>query len=82
VRADGDAAARTDDGAATQIRQRERGLPIAAIGRTKQREQGLILIDRQQLAIGERPAGRRKVSRKGHDFAEKRRVGVNHVITI
>jgi hypothetical protein len=79
LRPNHNAIARADDGAATQIRQRERDGPIAAVGRTQQREQGLILIDRQQLAIGERPAGRREVARKGHDFAEKRRVGVNHV---
>src|SRR5262249_41915578 len=77
LRADANAIAGTDDGAVAQIRQRERGGAVAAIGRTKEREQGLILIDRQQLPVGERPAGWREVSRKGHDFAEIRRVGVN-----
>ncbi|WBY06718.1 hypothetical protein PIB19_14380 [Sphingomonas sp. 7/4-4] len=37
--------------AATHIRKREIGLAIAAIGGAQQREQCLILIDRQQLAI-------------------------------
>src|SRR5262249_54656730 len=83
VRANGNAVARTDDGAVTQIRQRERDGPIAAVGRAKQREQGLILLDRQQLTVGERPARRRgEGSRKCHEFAEKRRGGVNLVTTI
>jgi hypothetical protein len=43
---------------ATQVWQRERRLAVASVGRADQREQGLVLGDRQQLAVAERPASR------------------------
>ncbi len=39
-----------------QVRQRECGLPIASVSCAKQREERLVLIDWQELAIALRPA--------------------------
>ena len=44
-----------DRRAAAQIGQREVGLPIAAEGGAEQREQRLVLVDRQKLAVAQRP---------------------------
>ena len=52
--------------------KREVGLPVAAEGRAEQREQRLVLVDRQQLAVRERPALRREVEAHDLEFAEER----------
>lgn len=54
-----------------QIGQRESGLAVAAIGGAKQREQRLILDDRQELTVAQRPAPRREVAAKHADLAKK-----------
>jgi hypothetical protein len=78
LRADIDAAwLRAEDGAAAQIRQREGRSSVAAVGRAEQCEERLVLGDRQQLALAQRPARRCEVSGEGHDLAEKRYVGVD-----
>ena len=59
------AAADVDRRAAAEIGQREVCLPVASEGRAKQREQRLVLVDRQQLAVTGRPTLRRKA--EGHD---------------
>ena len=48
-----------------QIRQREVHPPVAAVGRAKQGEERLVLVDGQQLPIAQRPAFRGEV--EGHD---------------
>jgi len=71
LRANGNAIARTDDGAVTQIQQRERGDPIAAVGRPKQREQGFILIDLQQSPVCRQVVGGHIISGERHDLADQ-----------
>jgi len=39
-----------------QVRQRERGLAIAAVSGAQQCEEGLVLIDGQELAVAQGPA--------------------------
>jgi len=58
--------------APAQVGQREVGLSIAAIGRAEQREQGLVLIDGQQLTVAHRPPLGWKVERHHPDFRQKR----------
>ena len=60
---------------AAQIGQAEIGLPVAAIRCAEQREQGLILIDRQKLPIAHRPASRCKAEAHQTDFGEE---GLGH----
>src|SRR6185295_1171446 len=59
---------------ALQVRQRERRLPVAAVHRAEQREQRLVLRDRQELAVTERPALRRERPGEDADLAEVREV--------
>src|SRR3989344_2977462 len=63
-------------GAATpQIRQAERGAPVPAVGGAKDGEQGLVLVDGQQLPMAEGPAFGREGETAQRDFAE---VGLQH----
>jgi cyanophycinase-like exopeptidase len=54
------AAADVDRRASAQVGQREVAAPVAAEGRAQQREQGLVLVDRQKLPIAKGPATRRE----------------------
>src|SRR5437588_2462859 len=58
-------AAHMDRRAALKVRQAEVHPPVAAIGRAEQREQRLVLVDRQQLPVAQRPTLRREA--EGHD---------------
>src|ERR1051325_2240402 len=60
------AVAHMDGHLPAQVRQRERRLPVAAVGCAEQRKERLILIDRQGLSVAQRPALRGEV--KTHDF--------------
>src|SRR5438046_1108354 len=51
-------------GAALEVGNRKSCLAVAAIHRSKQRKQRLVLIDWQQLAVSLGPTSRRKVKRK------------------
>jgi hypothetical protein len=51
------------------IRQRERGLAVAAVGRAQDREQRRVLRDRKQLSLTEQPATRGEVAGKDGDLA-------------
>ena len=55
--------AHVGSGAAAEVRQGKVGLPVAAVGRAQQREQRLILIDRQKLPVALCPAFGGKVER-------------------
>src|SRR5262249_48708765 len=46
--------------------------PITAVRRAQEREQGLVLIDRQQLTIAQSPTFRRKTEAHDADFGKKR----------
>ena len=46
--------------------------PVAAVGGAEYREQRLVLVDRQQLAVAERPARGREVERDELDLADER----------
>src|SRR5271167_675332 len=54
-----------------QVRKREIDPSVAAILGAKQREQGLVLVDRQELAVTKRPAFWREVEAHHGDLAEK-----------
>ena len=54
--AQGVPAAYVDRGARAQIGEREVDPPIAAKGRAQQREERLVLVDRQQLAVAQSPS--------------------------
>ena len=54
-----------------EVGQREVGLAVAAVRGAEQREQRLVLVDRQELAVAERPALGREVEADDLDFAEK-----------
>jgi len=56
---------------ALEIRQPEGVLPVAAIGRSDQVEENVVLRDRQQLAVAKRPAGRRKVAAEQANLTDK-----------
>ena len=56
---------------AAQVGQREGGDAVAAVERAEEREQGLVLIDRQHLAVAERPALGRKREADDPDLGEK-----------
>ena len=49
---------------ALEVRQGECRLTVTAIGRAYETEESVVLRDRQQLAVAEGPAGRRKVPGK------------------
>ena len=59
-------------GATAQVRQRERGHAVAAEGRAQQREQSLVLVDRQDLAGTLHPILRREAEAKDLDLTQKR----------
>jgi hypothetical protein len=59
------AAASMDGRSALQVRQRERGLSIAAKGGAQQREQRLAVVDRRQLPVAQRSSPR--LVPEGHD---------------
>ena len=67
----GEAAAHVERRAPAQVGQREVGLPVAAIHGAEEREERLVLVDRQQLPVTERPAFRRKDERHNSDFGKK-----------
>ena len=54
-----------------EIWQREVGLAIPAVGRAQQREERLVLVDRQLLSVAERPALRGEVEAHDFDFAKE-----------
>ena len=66
----GNDAAGADGRASVQIGKRESGYPVAAVGRSDHREQRQIGLDRQQLAVRQRPAGGREVSGELRDLSE------------
>src|ERR1035438_5964800 len=53
-----------------QVRQVEVGLPVPSIRGAEQGKERLVLVDRQELAIGLRPARGCERKRKNPDFAE------------
>ena len=61
-----DAVAPMNRYAALEVGQAEVHPPVAAVGGAEQREQRLILVDRQQLAVAKRPSLRGEV--EGHDL--------------
>src|SRR4051794_20638605 len=65
-----EALALMDRSPAAQVRQRERRLAVTAIHRAEQREQRLVLVDRQKLAVAERPALGREIPRNNFDFTQ------------
>ena len=69
--AEGMAAADVNRGAPAVVRQGEVYPTVTAEGGAEQREKRLVLVDRQQLSIAQRPSTRGK--REGHDadFAQK-----------
>src|SRR5215510_11499660 len=58
--------------AATQIGERESSAPVAAVGSAQNREERLVLIDRQHLPVTHRPAFRCEVKADHSDLGEKR----------
>ena len=66
------AASHVDRCAPPQIRQSEIHPTIPTEGRSKQREQRLVLVDRQQLPIAQRPPFRREHEAHDPDLAQKR----------
>src|SRR6266576_348847 len=54
-----------------QVRQRKSGLAIPAISRAEQGKERLVLVDRQQLSIAQRPAFRRELETHDSDFAQE-----------
>ena len=60
---------------ALQVRQGEGVDAVAAIGRAEDREQGVVLRDRHQLAVAPRPALRREVEAETADLAD---IGGSH----
>src|SRR5215469_3109869 len=56
-----------------QVRQREGRRAVAAIGCTKDREQGSVLLYREQLAVAHCPAVRREVKPEAANFPDKGR---------
>ena len=60
-----------DRGAALSVREGEGGLTVAPKGRAEQREQRLILVNRQQLPVALRPSLRCEVEGHDADFAQK-----------
>src|SRR5438477_257729 len=56
---------------ASQVRQPEINATVTAISRPKQRKERLVLVDRQQLSIAERPAFRWKDKTHDADFGKK-----------
>src|SRR5450755_4199135 len=65
--------------AATKVGKRERRLSIAAVGRADQIEQGLVLGNREQLALAEHPSRGGKVASKHSDFSN---VGLCHIFVL
>src|SRR5688500_7511323 len=57
---------------ATAVRQGEVHPPVAAPVRAQQREQRLVLVDRQQLAVAQRPSLRREAEAHDSDLSEER----------
>jgi len=51
-----------------KVRERESGLSIAAVSRSKERKQGLVLVDGKELAIAERPPFGREAEAEHSDF--------------
>src|SRR3954451_9723786 len=66
------AAADMDRRPAAQVGQTEVDAPVAAEGGAEQREQRLVLVDREQLSVGQRPPLGRKHKRHHPDFREQR----------
>ena len=65
------AAADVDRRAAAQVGQREVDPAVAAEGRAEQREQRLVLVDRQQLPVAQRPALGREDEGHDPDFGQE-----------
>src|SRR5258708_8798361 len=66
-----DAVAHVDWRTALQVGQGKRGLPITAISGAENREQCLILVDGQQLAVTKSPSLRREIPTDDLDFSQK-----------
>src|ERR1035441_6871219 len=64
-------AAESHRDATLQVRQGEGLCPVASIRGAEQRKERRVLVDRQELAIGLRPAFGCERERKNPDFAEK-----------
>src|ERR1051326_2430674 len=65
------AVAHVDGDLAPQVRQVEGGLPVAAVGRAEQREERLVLVDGEGLAVAQRPALRGKVKADDLDLTQE-----------
>src|SRR4051812_3093753 len=74
--AQGVAAAHVDGHSALQVRQAEVDAAVASKGCTQQREQPLVLVDRQQLSVGQGPAFGREIERHETDFRQE---GFSHL---
>src|SRR5205085_9096128 len=61
---------------AAEVRQREGRLTVAAIGRADKLEQGLVLRDRQHLALAEHPADRGEIAGEHANLAN---TGLSHL---
>src|SRR4029077_14289435 len=66
------AGALMDYGAAAKVRQRERVLSIAAVGRADQTEKRCVAGDREQRSVAERPSLRGEVPGERADFSNVR----------
>ena len=72
----GEPIAHVDRSPAPHVRQAEVRLPIATISGSEEREQGLILIDREKLPVALRPTLWGKVKRDDLNFTKK---GSGHI---
>src|SRR5262249_61867693 len=74
-------AVEVDRNSATEVGQGEVGRAVATVRRTEQREERLVLIDRQELAVAHGPSAGRKVEAEEPDLTEKRLAHVTRRLT-
>ena len=67
-----EAAAHVDRRAALEVGEGEGGGAVAAVGRAHEREERLVLVDRQQLPVAERPPPRCEAEADDPDLCEVR----------
>src|SRR5438552_2568796 len=67
-----EAVALVDRDPVSQVRKRERALPIASVGGANQVEQRVVLGNREQLAFAKHPTGRSKIATEHSNLADVR----------
>ncbi len=65
--------------AGAEVGQGEVHAAVAAVGRAEQREQRLVLVDRQQLSVAHRPALRGEAEGHDPDLGEE---GLGHRVVV